>query len=423
MKALTTLLTALLLCGCSNDIIYHPNIELLTEKMDSLLSSRFHDDEPGACVIAVHGDSIIYKRCIGLAMLDDEKVVDENDSVAPIIKKKKTLRPITENTLFNIASVSKQFSAIALLYLQQEGDLSLDDEVTDYYPQFKSPIFEDITLAHLLSHTSGIPDIRPRTPEEWEKYQAHFQTRFESVDEYKKFNTFEESIQYMEVLDSLAFEPGTRYEYQNPTYQLVEGIVEKVTGEKFDKWMTEHVFQPAGMTNTYYFTPELDVKNMAHGYVPNGFTTLNGDRMSKARGKRSSKSTLKNWVENDYGEASFFATKADGGIYTTPMDFVKWDYALQHNLVVKNRTLKKAHRAYIETDIPRTCYGYGFFLEHWKDRPQKIYHSGDNGGFLIFEGRFPELDLFYLVFANRPDWEREYTVEEMDKIFMQAFNY
>lgn len=419
MKALLTLFTALLLVGCSNGIDYHPNIDLLTEKMDSLLSTRFHDDEPGACIIAVHGDSIIYKKCIGLAVLDvKEEEMAEDDSVATP-KRKKALKPITENTLFNLASVSKQFSAIALLYLQQEGDLSLRDEVTAYYPQFKSPKFKDITLAQLLSHTSGIPDTRPRTPEQWEQYKQHFDTPFESVEDYKKFNDFKESIRYMEVLDSLAFEPGTRFEYQNPTYQLVEGIVEKVTGEKFDTWMTEHVFKPAGMTNTYYFTPELKVKNMAHGYVPDGFTTLNGDRFNKS--KRHS--TLKNWVENDYGEASFFATKADGGIYTTPMDFVKWDYALQHNLVVKKRTLKKAHRAYIQTDIPRTCYGYGFYLEHWVDRPQKIYHTGDNGGFLIFEGRFPELDLFYLVFANRPDWEREYTIEEMDKIFMKAFNY
>ena len=97
---------------------------------------------------------------------------------------------------------------------------------------------------------------------------------------------------------------------------------------------------------------------------------------------------------------------------------MKWDRALYHDKVMNALSREKAHTSRILTDIPETSYGYGFFVEERKDRPKKIYHTGDNGGFLIFEGRFPDLDVFYLIFANRPDWEREATVEKVDNIIL-----
>ena len=87
------------------------------------------------------------------------------------------------------------------------------------------------------------------------------------------------------------------------------------------------------------------------------------------------------------------------------------------DLLISEAMRREAHSGKIATDIPDTDYGYGWFIEHRPDRPQKIYHTGDNGGFLIFEGRFPDKNLFYLIFANRPDWDREGTVEEVDKVF------
>ena len=380
------------------------NYAAFTASLDSLFSRKFPAGEPGACVLVTLHDSIIYDRGFGMATLPGH-VVEQGE-------------PITDETMFNICSVSKQFSAVALLKLEEQGLISLQDPVNKYFPEFKADFFKEITLAQLLSHTSGLPDSRPRTPEEWAVYTSKNKTEFSRVEDFKRFCGVEESVRYLEQLDSLAFEPGTQYEYQNPTFQLAELLVERVTHQDFDAWMQEHIFFPAGMTNTLYYEPEKEIPNLAHGYEPVGFTTLNGDRVPLDNPFGYWRSQDGKWQENDYGEASFFGTKADGGIYTTPLDFVKWDRALYHDKVMLAQSREKAHTPRILTDIPETSYGYGFFVEERKDRPKKIYHTGDNGGFLIFEGRFPDLDVFYLIFANRPDWEREATVEKVDNIIL-----
>ena len=380
------------------------NYAAFTASLDSLFSRKFPAGEPGAYVLVTLHDSIIYDRGFGMATLPGH-VVEQGE-------------PITDETMFNICSVSKQFSAVALLKLEEQGLISLQDPVNKYFPEFKADFFKEITLAQLLSHTSGLPDSRPRTPEEWAVYTSKNKTEFSRVEDFKRFCGVEESVRYLEQLDSLAFEPGTQYEYQNPTFQLAELLVERVTHQDFDAWMQEHIFFPAGMTNTLYYEPEKEIPNLAHGYEPVGFTTLNGDRVPLDNPFGYWRSQDGKWQENDYGEASFFGTKADGGIYTTPLDFVKWDRALYHDKVMNALSREKAHTSRILTDIPETSYGYGFFVEERKDRPKKIYHTGDNGGFLIFEGRFPDLDVFYLIFANRPDWEREATVEKVDNIIL-----
>lgn len=349
----------------------------VTAELDTLFAEKFPDDGPGAEVVVVRGGHIVYEHGFGLADLE-------------------TRAPITDTTMFNICSVSKQFSAVALLKLAEEGKLSLDDSVAKYFPQFKAPFYRDITLRHLLSHTSGIPDARPRTEEQWARYRAENDSRFDCVRDFKLFCDESESCRYLEKLDTLNFPPGTGYEYMNPTFQLVLMIVEQVTGEDFDTWMHDHIFVPAGMPGTVYFEPGRDIPAMAHGY---------------SRGKDG------HWQEDDYGECSFFQTKADGGIYTTAKEFIAWDKALFGDIVISAASRAEAHTGHVATDIPDTDYGYGWFIERHPDRPQKIYHTGDNGGFYIFEGRFPEKDLFYLIFANQPHWDRTETVEQVDSIF------
>ena len=366
------ILAAFMAASCGNK----PTVE---SSLDGLFTSLFPSDGPGALVLVEKNGEIVYDKGFGLADLE-------------------TLQPLTDSTMFNICSVSKQFSAMALFILAKEGKLSLDDTVSKYFPQFKAPFFGRITLRNLLSHTSGLPDSRPRTEAEWKAYRAVHPSVYDSVKDYKLFCEEEESLRYLETLDSLAFEPGTAYEYQNPTFQMALPIVEKVTGEKFDDWMKEHVFLPAGMSGTMYFEPGRQIPNMAHGY---------------SRGDDGQ------WKEDDYGEANFFGTKADGGLYTTAREFLVWDKALYGDVLIPAEMRKEAHTSHIQTDIPYTGYGYGWFIEQRPDRPLKIYHTGDNGGFYIFEGRFPDKDVFYLIFANQPHWDRDKTVEEVDSILQK----
>lgn len=401
-SALTILLTAFTLMGCRQADVQRLDQKRLTTELDSLFDRKFPKEDPGAAVIVTHHDSIVYNRCFGMARLD-------------------TPTPITGHTMFNICSVSKQFSAVAILKLAEEGKLSLDDSLKKFFPEFRADFYNRITLRHLLSHTSGLPDARPRTAEQWQRYTSTTPTRFTCVEDFKRFCEEDESCRYLEQLDTLEFEPGTQYAYQNPTFQLLLMVIERVTGQQFDDWMKQHIFLPAGMEQTTFFEPDKVIPDMAHGYEPVGFTTLNGDRIPTDNPNHYFRSKDGRWEENDYGEASFFGTKADGGIYTTPLEFLKWDRALYHDHIISKASRQTAHTAHISTDIPETDYGLAFFIEHKAQRPTKIYHTGDNGGFLIFEGRIPSLDLFYLVFANRPDWNREATIEAMDQIILRAF--
>lgn len=379
------LLAALSSCtadsGDSGDAIAAP--------LDSIFGTMFADDEPGAIVLVAKGDSIIYDKGFGVADFGDGRM-------------------LTDTTLVNICSISKQFAAIALLKLQEEGKLSLDDSVSKYFPQFKAPFFNRITLRHLLSHTSGIPDTRPRTRKQWNKYIKNTSSAFANVTDYMLYSLTGESVKYMENLDSLAFEPGTAYEYQNPTYQLALPLIEQVTGAEFKAWMDSVIFAPAGMVKTEYLVPSVPQPELAHAYIPSS--------MDSANVRNYYRSPDGKWQECDYGEANFFPTKADGALYTTALEFLSWERALFSGKIIGEESLRQAFTEIIQTDIPDTFYGLGFFIEQLPGDRKKIYHTGDNGGFLTIEAYFPHSDVFYLIFANRPDWDREKTAAAVEKV-------
>ena len=173
--------------------------------------------------------------------------------------------------------------------------------------------------------------------------------------------------------------------------------------------MKEYIFTPAGMNETVYFEASRDIPRMAHGYI----TEDDG----------------KTFREYDYGEESFFATKADGGIYTSTHEFANWEKALRSNTIIPQALKEEAHSPVTPItgspyssyqNRPYTSYGYGWFIEQKPDMPEKVYHTGDNGGFQIYAGRFPEKEILCLVFENRNDRSRWKMVEELDEIFRQA---
>ncbi|MDR1199910.1 MAG: beta-lactamase family protein [Prevotellaceae bacterium] len=335
-------------------------------KVDSLFSAIYSDgNEPGAAVLAMKGDSVIFEKCYGIADMQ-------------------TKTPITPETNFCIASVSKQFSAVAILQLAEQGLLSLSDNLKKFFPEYKAGFYNRITLHHILSHTSGIPDTRPRTDKNFMLYSTDI-----------------ESCEYLINLDKLNFEPGTEYEYINPTFQLVYQIIPRVTGIDFDSYMKQRIFDVAGMENSIYFEAERAIPNMAHGYTFD-------------KGKNV-------YAECDYGETNFFASKADGGLYTSIRDFAKWEKALRENKIISEAMKKEAcsPKIRINTDAEygynkNTAYGYGWFIQQNPNEPECIYHLGDNGGFTIYAGKIPEKNIILLIFSNRDDIDR---IATADKIY------
>ena len=346
--------------------------EEMTKRIDSVFGAVYDNpNEPGAAVLIMQGNDTVYSRCFGVADIE-------------------TKSPVTLETNFCIASVSKQFSAVALMQLAEQGKLSLKDPLSKFFPEFRAPFFNDITLHHIMSHTSGIPDARSRNDRNFVLY-----------------STDVASVQYMRTLDHLNFQPGTQYEYINPTFQLIYQIVERATGIPFETYMHENVFGKAGMQSCRYYEPDRAIACMAHGY------------------ERDDKGV---WHEYDYGEESFFATKADGALYCSINDFVRWERALRDNRVWTAASKRLAYQPWIQIPAdaeygyqPHTGYGYGFFVQDFPGQPTHVYHLGDNGGFTIYAGKIPERDLIFLFFSTRPDIDRLDMVNQVYHILGYTF--
>ena len=367
-----TILIALLATIAATAWAQNMNKDEMTKRIDSIFGAVYNNaNEPGAAVLILQGNDTLYSRCFGVADME-------------------TKAPVTFETNFCIASVSKQFSAVALLQLAEQGMLSLNDPLSKFFPEFQAPFFNDITLHHIMSHTSGIPDARPRSDRNFVLYSNDVT-----------------SVQYMCALDHLNFEPGTQYEYINPTFQLIYQIVERTTGIPFEDYMQRSVFDRAEMQSCCYFEPDRDIPHMAHGYERNQGGI---------------------WEEYDYGEESFFGTKADGALYCSINDFVRWERALRDNHMWTAASKRLAYLPWIQIPAdaeygyqPHTGYGYGFFVQDVPGQPTHVYHLGDNGGFTIYAGKIPERDLIFLFFSTRPDIDRLAMVNKVYNVL--GFNF
>lgn len=388
---LLSLILLAVMCKKSN------TTNVVVEQIDSILNEHYTDDAPGCALLITKGDSVIYKGVRGIA--------DVN-----------TKEKITLNTVFNIASISKQFTATGVLKLQEQGKLNIEDSVAKYIPEFKSDIWKKVKLKHLMSHCSGVPDKRPRIDKDFMLY---------IVDE--------QCLEYMVDLDELKFEPGTNYDYINPTFQILAEVIKRVSGTTFEHFQAENIFTPAKMTNVRYYSPDIDIPQMAHGYI-NTIATEKESVDSDSKKDRGNleveyvDSTGKMWTEFDYGEETFFGTKADGGIYTSVNDFIKWEKALAENLVINEKSREDAYKEHIQVsgsefssyqNRPNTSYGYGWFIDNKPGRERKIYHTGDNGGFQAYAAKYPESGINIIMFENRNDMNRWEMQEKIESILMK----
>jgi CubicO group peptidase (beta-lactamase class C family) len=207
--------------------------EARTARVDSLLAATFQTDGPGAAIAVVQDGRIVLERAYGRAHLEYDV-------------------PITPATIFHVASVSKQFTSFALTLLEQQGRLSLDDDIREHLPELHD-FGHRITLRHLANHTSGIRD-------QWELLMMAG-WRIDDVI------TRDQIMAMMRRQRELNFEPGSEYLYSNMGYSLLAEIVERVSGRTFNEFLTEHVFQPLGMNSTHVHNDhERVVPGRAHSY-------------------------------------------------------------------------------------------------------------------------------------------------------------
>jgi CubicO group peptidase (beta-lactamase class C family) len=346
----------LILVISMNACVSNKQTDRLTEELDSLLTAVTRQDEPGASVLIMKGDNIVFLENYGLADMA-------------------TGEEITANTLFNLGSVSKTFVANAILILQERGQLSVEDHLSKYFPEFANrEIADSVTVMHLLSHTSGLPDNRPVS-----ENPGFFLTA-------KDYENFAPVMQ----AEELNFTPGERFEYSNPAFNGLALIIEKVSGQKWQQFVEDNIFLPSGMTSSTITDGPHPESGVAHGYE-----LQNGE-----------------YAEYDYGEYPTFPAAGNGGVWSSVTELAKYEKAIRENLFLSPEVTEKSRTIFRPDNWGDTLspfIGCSWFIGEEQILGIKndfgvrfIYHTGDQGGFRAFYISIPEKNILYTGLFNKP---------------------
>lgn len=283
-----------------------------------------------------------------------------------------TNRPLNDTTVFELASVSKQFTATAVLQLADQGKLKLTDTLRQYFPELP---YYGVTLHHLLVHTSGLPDYESAMSEKWNHRKIAFNA--DMIAFLAKDRTPPD------------FAPGTRWEYSNTGYAVLASIVEKVSGQPFPAYLKEHIFQPLGMTRTRIYNTRRSLKDSIPDYA---YGFMYNDSTGKYRMPDSIPGMdFVYYLDGIYG---------DGTVNSTTGDLLKWDRAIKNHVLLKETTLKEMLKEQAIVDTPRKAYyGYGLFMEN-TDLGYNIAHSGGWPGYITYLSRNLDKDQTFIVLSN-----------------------
>jgi CubicO group peptidase (beta-lactamase class C family) len=327
-------------------------------RIDSLMSSIYTNDRPGAAIAIVRNGKVVFKKGYGIADLNSKE-------------------PVTTSTNFNICSMTKQFTAYCILKLAHEKKLSLNDKIDKYFPDFNPRVAGMVTIRHLLTHSSGIVD------------------HYDYVDKtlFKEFWD-KDVLNAIKSVDSVYFPAGSGYRYSNTAFCLLSLIIEHVSGYSFPEFIQEYIFKPLKMNSSDVIKPDFKISERAFGYK------LEND----------------SFKISDVRESLFFTTMGDGGIYTSIEDYLKWIMAIQNKKVLNSRIINEAQSPQFPIDTARRLYyGYGWFIAGSDDN-KVVYHTGSNGGFRTIIVMIPSKKFSVVIFSNRTGIDLEDLVRKIDKI-------
>lgn len=315
------------------------------EAIDSYMVGLADRGYAGAVLIAQDGEVVLSKG-YGLAIREESI-------------------PYTPETVASTGSITKQFTGAAILKLEEQGKLKVTDPISKYFdnvPEDK----QAITIHHLLTHSAGFP--------------GGIGDDFEAIlrDDYvaKAFNR------------ALLFTPGETYEYSNAGYSILTAIVEKLTGQSYESYVREYLFEPAGMMKTGYILPDWQEDELAHGYLEDG----------------------EDWgslLDQPFGEdGPYWNLRGNGGILSTIEDMYKWHLALEVDGILSETSKEKLYTPFVDEGGGESFYGYGWVV---MDSPMSegtlITHNGGNGIFHADFLRFVDDDVVIYLnsSAGQPD--------------------
>jgi len=309
------------------------------EKVDTIIKKEFNEkDGPGGVFLISKKGKLIYEKAFGLAN------VELNVELQP-------------NNVFQIGSMTKQFTAIAILLLEQEGKLNTSNYISKYIPDY--PNGNKISIHHLLTHTSGIKDFT-KTKGLSEIAQKEMTPKM-MVDFFKN--------------EPADFQPGEKFEYNNSGYIVLGYLIELVSGETYEDFIKSHIFDKIEMNNSYYATDRKVIKNRAYGYHQKSYGYVNKSMIS------------------------FSVPYASGSLMSTLEDMLKWQNSLNQNLLLNKKEIAKAFAKYKLNNGGEIEYGYGWHLKNINGIPTRE-HGGSIFGFKSMGVYIPSEDIYVLGFSN-----------------------
>jgi CubicO group peptidase (beta-lactamase class C family) len=311
------------------------------KSLDSLYRLTFPSSDPGAIIIIAQGGRPVFKKAYGMASLENSVMLNTDHKMG-------------------IGSISKQFAAVSILLLQQEGKLNIKDDIRKYLPSYNT-YGKIITIENILSHTSGIPS--------YTELNGFDTISNKTLSNYQLVKFFEKQ--------PLLFEPGTNWSYSNSGYVLAGLIVEKISGRPFNDFLQQRIFRPLLMTETSLGSSTFILPGKASEY--SGPTP-------KGRMK----------VETQY---NWYWAYAAGQIVSTVDDMLKWDEALYNPEFLTTDLLNIAHKSFILKNGEDAHYGTGWAIASFKNKSM-VQHGGSIGGYRAQGMRIPEDHLYVLILSN-----------------------
>jgi CubicO group peptidase (beta-lactamase class C family) len=310
------------------------------KRIDNFILDNYKKYAPGCAVLVAKKGDVVFEKAYGTANME------LNVSMKP-------------DMVFRIGSITKEFTAVAILQLVEKGQIALSDSIQKFLKGFHNK-GKTITIENLLTHTSGIRGYEQLDAKIPNVIRVDFPPKIivDSLDNL-----------------SLEFEPGTRYNYSNSNYYLLGYIIEQVTGKTYQQYLKENIFTPAGLSCTFYDSPTEIIPNRASGY---------------------------SFSDNKYWNADFISMSlvySAGALVSNVNDLFKWHQALKNGTLLKKETFQKAITPYQLSNGNRSEYGFGFFIRN-ENGIQSIGHGGAIDGFRSISIYYPEQDIFIALLCN-----------------------
>lgn len=317
----------------------------IAQEIESYLSGQFRNNQPGCAILVAKKGRVLYKKGFGLANMEWNI-------------------PIGTNTVFQIGSVTKLFTALGILQLVENQKLFLKDSIQKFIPTFPTK-GHTITIEHLLAHTSGIKDYVTMNHPDPNIMRRDFKT-LEVIDFFKN--------------EPLEFVPGTKSSYSSSGTFLLGYIIEVVSGISYGQYIQDNIFKPAGMMNSYYGDNSRVIPNRADSYGAEEGIYRNGDYRSMT------------------------VPYAAGALLSTVEDLFKWHQALYSNKLLGKNLLTKSVAAHELKDGTKGDFGYGWFVNYVQVKGSPtLAHSGGISGFNSLVMYLPNEDVLVVVLSNFQD--------------------